>query len=188
VSSSLDSLPWQAELLRHPVGRERTPAPGPVIGDVIAVLDVQKLDRTRDLVSEALGVAPVHQSVLLAHQNEKRTLDLSRNAALERQGGAVVPGLSLSGAMTSDAKRLSRKLGQVVPDVLEVIGTGESDASGDALLECSGARRKISAHAHPPQADACRVDIGARQQPVDDGRSGDLEVPPNRMLVLGFAL
>src|SRR5882724_1784484 len=131
-SLSLDSLPWQTELLRHPVGRERTPAPGPVIGNVIAVLDVQQLDRTRDLVSEALGVAPVHQSVLLAHQNEKRTLDLSRNAPLERQGGTVVLGFGLSDAMTSDAKSLSRKLGQVVPDVLEVIGTGKSNAGGDA--------------------------------------------------------
>src|SRR5882757_8831823 len=187
-SLSLDSLPWQTELLRHPVGRERTPTPGPVVGDVIAVLDVLKLDRTRDLVSEALGVAPVHQSVLLAHQNEKRTLDLSRNSPLERQAGTVVPGFGLGGAMRWNAKSLARKLGQVVPDVLEVIGTSKSDTGGDALLECSGARRKISAHAHPPQTNARRVDIGARQQPVDDCRGGDLEVSPNRMLVLGFAL
>ena len=90
--------------------------------------------------------------------------------------------------MTSNAKSLSRKVGQVVPDVLEVIGTSKSDAGGDALLECSGARRKISAYAHPPQANARRVDIGARQHPVDDCRGWDLEVSPNRMLVLGFAL
>jgi hypothetical protein len=87
---------------------------------VIAVLDVLKLDWTRDLVSETLCVAPVHQPVLLAHQNEKWTLDLSRNPSLERQGGTVSLGLSLSGAMTSNAKSLSRKFGQILPDILEV--------------------------------------------------------------------
>jgi len=100
-------LPRQTELLSNPIGRERTPAPGPVIGNVVAVLDVQKLDWARDLVSEALGVAPVHQPVLLAHQNEKRTLNLSGNPPLERQGGTVSLGLTLSGAMTSNAKSLS---------------------------------------------------------------------------------
>jgi hypothetical protein len=64
------SSPRQTELLGHPIGGEPAPSPGPVIGNMIAVLDVQKFDRTRGLVSETLGVTPVHQPILLSHQNE----------------------------------------------------------------------------------------------------------------------
>src|SRR5258706_543012 len=140
------SLPRQPELLSHPVGREPAPPPRPVVGDVIAIFDVERLDGPGGLVREALCVTPVHQPILLAHQNEERAVDLARNPILEGQGSAVRFRLLLSRTMTSDAKGFARKFGQVVPDIMEVVGAGKTDASADALLKSSGARRQIAAH------------------------------------------
>ena len=50
-------LRGHAELLRHPVGGLRALAVGAVVGDVVAVLDDQELDRPGHLAREPLGVA-----------------------------------------------------------------------------------------------------------------------------------
>src|ERR1043166_4274716 len=65
----------RAELLRHPVAAERAPAVGAVVGDVVAVLDDQELDRALDLAREPLGVLGRHDAVEPAVHDEDRAGD-----------------------------------------------------------------------------------------------------------------
>src|SRR5260370_8694076 len=95
-------------------------------------------------------MTPVHQPILLAHENKERAVDLARNPTLEGQGSAVRFRLLLSRTMTSDAKGLARKFGQVVPDIMEVVGAGKTDPAADARLQTTRPRPQHSPPRPPP--------------------------------------
>src|SRR5262245_21293692 len=92
------------QLLRHPVGGGGAPAIGAVVGDVIAVLDDQELDRAFHLARQALGILTRDDAVEPPVHDEGRASDALRDA-LERQRCGMAPRIVRLGATAADAER-----------------------------------------------------------------------------------
>src|SRR5215470_4244549 len=131
------------QLLRHPVGGGGAPAIGAVVGDVIAVLDDQALDRAFHLARQALGILTRDDAVEPPVHDEGRAGDALRNA-LERQGCSVATRVVWRGATAADAECLARQLRQAVPRLRPEKWPAQGHAGLDALLEGGGARRIIA--------------------------------------------
>src|SRR5262245_4471216 len=175
------------QLLRHPVGGGGPPAVGAVVGDVIAVLDDQELDRAFHLARQAVGILTRDDAVEPPVHDEGRASDALRDA-LERQRRGMAPRIVRLGATAADAERLARQLRQAVPRLRPDEGPAQGHARLDALLEGGGARRIVAAEAHTPHADASSIEIAALLHGFDHRRHRDLVVAADGEVVLAFVL
>src|SRR4051812_18168587 len=92
---------------RHPVRAARTVAVRAIVGDVVAVLDHEELDRPFRVGGDALGMLPRDEAVLLAGDEEKRAFDALRSV-LHRERARMLLRVVHGALVAAYAKRFLR--------------------------------------------------------------------------------